>query len=89
MCNLLEVDLVGGDYVVEVKVNRRPYEGFAQAYLASKLLQKRNAFVVHLVDGVTEEFTELTEEMVSLTGITCYVVDLNSKSLIPLKPKFR
>mgnify|MGYP001626256079 CR=1 FL=1 len=80
--SFLEADVLAGDLCIEVKVNRRPYEGFLQAALIKRRLGLRLACVVHVVDELREEQLELIRECVALTGVPCVVLELSSGRIL-------
>lgn len=85
--DIVEADVVTEDLVVEVKLNRRPYEGFLQAALAKMLMGLNEACVVHVVQGTPDEnFVKIAETCARLTNIPCFIVDLQGKTIVRIDP---
>jgi hypothetical protein len=75
-------DVLAGDLCIEVKVNKRPYEGFLQAALIKRRLGLRLACVVHVVDELRGEQLELIRDCVALTSVPCIVLELSGGRIL-------
>jgi len=84
--DLIEVDVLANDIVIEIKVNRRPYDGFLQALLARKRCSVNRCCVVHIFDKAYPHVVEIAKECAEITGVPCFIVDLRSAQMIYIDP---
>lgn len=81
----LEVDVLAGNLALEVKLNARPYDGFAQALLYKELFGFESA-VVHVITNMNDRFLKIVRVLVERLKIPCILAVLSEKRVLKISP---